>query len=37
VYTNIYTVGDMKVTERLIERHALTNSFWQTAHQCESH
>jgi len=24
VYTN-YTVGDMKVTERLIARHALTN------------
>jgi len=29
-------VRDMKVTERLIAWHALTNSFWQTA-QCESH
>ena len=31
-----YTAGAMKVTERLIARHALTNSFWQTS-QCESH
>jgi len=23
-----YTVGDMKVTERLIAQHALTNTVW---------